>query len=95
MAQPSDDDIMEGLYEKLRRISLLREPKDSRKRAAFLLARKMLNKAREYLEEPYRQAREEREGVVSPKRRHLSWDGSDLCPTGEHEPGKCPGDHGK
>lgn len=28
-------------------------------------------------------------------RRERSWDGSDRCPTGEHKPGECPGDHGK
>ena len=50
----TDDAIMEEVYEYLRLVPRMWEPKDTRKRAAFLLAHKMLDKAREYLEEPYR-----------------------------------------
>lgn len=51
---PTDDEIMEGIHEALRKIPRMHEPKDTRKRAAFLLAHNMIEKAREYLEEVYK-----------------------------------------
>lgn len=60
MIDPTDDAIIEGLYEALRKTPRMYEPKDSRKRAAFLLAHDMIDKARKYLEEPYRKVEEPR-----------------------------------
>jgi len=54
MPERTDDEIIEKVYEALRKISFMRHPKDSRKLAMFLLAREMVGKARECLEEPYK-----------------------------------------
>lgn len=63
MPEPTDDEIMQGLYDQLVKLPRMREPKDSRKRAAFLLAHKMIEKAREYLEEPYRKDSDDAPGA--------------------------------
>jgi hypothetical protein len=65
VSEPTDDEIMEKVHNELRLVSFMREPKDSRKKAAFWLAHKMVKKAREYLEEPYRKIPEQAEGSTS------------------------------
>lgn len=51
---PTDDEILQGLYDQLNRCSRMREPRDPAKRAAFLAAHEKLDEAREALEAPYR-----------------------------------------
>jgi len=61
MPERTDDEIMEEFYDTLRKIPWMHEPKDSHKLAAFLLAHKMIEKAREYLEGPYKKPYRKRE----------------------------------
>jgi len=66
-----DDEIIQDLYEALRKTPRMREPEDTRKRAAFLLAHKMIGKAREYLEEVYRKD-DERDALAAGLREMVS-----------------------